>query len=73
MQVGNMGILTLENVKQAIKRQKAEGHIYCELLMAHPELRDGLTQEGIPQIHIDQLNTRYFINNTVHSKSTSPN
>ena len=48
MQVGNTRILTLEDVKQAIKCQKAEGHLYCELLLAHPELRDGQTQEGIP-------------------------
>lgn len=62
MQVGNMLVHTIEDVKQAIKRLKAEGHLYCDLLMAQTELRDGLTQEGIPQIHIDQLNTRYFIN-----------
>ena len=34
----------------------------CDLLMAHAELRDGLTQDGIPQVNIDQLNTRFLIN-----------
>ena len=32
----------------------------CELLFSTPELRDGLTAEGIPQISLDQLNPRHF-------------
>ena len=62
MHVGTMPIHTIADVQQAMKCQKAEGHLHCELLMAHPELRDGLIQEGIPQIHIDHLNSRYIIN-----------
>jgi hypothetical protein len=30
--------------------------------MAHPEVKGGLPSKGIPQLHIDQLNTRYIMN-----------
>jgi hypothetical protein len=30
--------------------------------LAHPELKAGLTSQGIPQLHIDQLNTRFIMN-----------
>jgi hypothetical protein len=30
--------------------------------LAHPEAKGGLTSMGIPQLHIDQLNTRFIMN-----------
>jgi hypothetical protein len=30
--------------------------------MAHPEIKEGLTSQGIPQLHIDQFNPRYILN-----------
>ena len=32
------------------------------LTMAHPEVKGGLTSQGIPQLHINQLNTRFIMN-----------
>ncbi len=32
----------------------------CTLVLSSPELRDGLTNEGIPQVILDQLNPRHF-------------
>lgn len=34
----------------------------CRITLAHPELKAGLTTQGIPQLHIDQLNTRFIMN-----------
>jgi hypothetical protein len=45
----------LENLKQR-KFKKAR------ILLAHPEVKGGLTSTGIPQLHIDQLNTRFIMN-----------
>ena len=61
-QVGRMPIMTIQNVRDALARYKNSGAQYCELVFAHAELRDGLTSDGIPQVNIDQLNTRFFIN-----------
>ncbi len=62
MQVGGMPIQSIMDVRTTLERLKQEGRMYCDLLMAHAELRDGLTQDGIPQVNIDQLNTRFLIN-----------
>lgn len=34
----------------------------CRLLVSASEIRDGLTNKGIPQISLDQLNPRHFFN-----------
>ena len=33
----------------------------CSLLFSHPEIKHGLTNDGIPQINLDQLNNRLLL------------
>ncbi len=37
-------------------------HGSCRITLSSSELRDGLTNEGIPQLTLDQLNPRHFFN-----------
>jgi hypothetical protein len=62
MQVGTMSVHTIKDVRDALQGASTQGRQFCELLLAHPESHGGLTQDGIPQVNIDQLNTRFFIN-----------
>ena len=39
----------------------------CRLLVAASEIRDGLTNEGIPQVTLDQLNPRHFFKIPSHT------
>jgi hypothetical protein len=45
----------------------------CRLLVTASELRDGLTNEGIPQISLDQLNPRHFFRIPSHTGHHSNN
>lgn len=62
MQVGGMPVHLVGDVQTALKRAKLEGRLTCALILAHSELRTGLSHDGVPQVNIDQLNTRYFVN-----------
>jgi hypothetical protein len=62
MQVGGIPVHSIRDVQQALQRVKSEGRISCELLLAHAELRNSLSHDGVPQVNIDQLNPRYFVN-----------
>ncbi len=33
----------------------------CQLLFSHPEIKHGLTNDGIPQVNLDQLNNRALL------------
>ena len=57
-----MPVHNVKEVQLTLQTEKAEGVVSCTLLLAHAELRDGLTHDGIPQINVDQLNTRFFLN-----------
>lgn len=61
MQVGRIPLHSIQDVQTALKHTKADGHLYCDLTRAHAKLWDGLTQDGIPQVNIDQLNTRFLL------------
>ena len=45
----------------------------CRLLVTASELRDGLTNEGIPQVSLDQLNPRHFFRIPSHTGHYSNN
>ena len=45
----------------------------CRLLVTASELRDGLTNEGIPQVSLDQLNPRHFFRIPSHTGHHSNN
>lgn len=72
MQVGTMPIHTIKDVRDALKMASTQRRQFCPLLLAHPEIRDGLTSDGIPQVNIDQLNTRFFINNNYIATQQAP-
>lgn len=72
MQVRNSPIQTISDVRDALQRTHTRGNQFCELLLAHAELKDGLTQDGIQQINIDQLHTRFFLNENFLTKQQVP-
>jgi hypothetical protein len=55
IQVGGMDIHTVADVNEAFN---ASGLFTCTLLFSHPKVCHGLTNEGIPQVMLDQLNPR---------------
>lgn len=61
MKVGDDDVETAEQVFEVLAQAKAEGRKEVTMLMAHSELKDGLTCDGIPQISVDQLNTRLVL------------
>ena len=58
--VGDKEILTLDNAVRAFADIKTAGTKSCLLTLSHPEIQHGLTNEGIPQVNVDQLNPRYM-------------
>jgi hypothetical protein len=60
------------DVFEALACIRDEGRQDCKLLLAHPEIKDGLTNEGIPQISIDQLNARYILSAENLDRQESP-
>ena len=62
MEVNGMPVQTTQDVERALKMAKSRGDEKCSITLAHPEIKDGLTAQGIPQLHIDQFNPRYILN-----------
>ena len=61
IQVGDTRVSTLDQVKQTfrdIHSSTTPPPDNCTLLFSHPEMKHGLTNEGIPQVNLDQLNPR---------------
>jgi hypothetical protein len=54
--VDNVDIHTLADVNAAFNACLASGSHTCTLLFSHPEVHHGLTNKGIPQVTLDQLN-----------------
>jgi len=55
-QVGDTIVQTREDVKRALATLCAQNAPSCILVFSHPAIRHGLTNTGIPQVNIDQLN-----------------
>jgi hypothetical protein len=62
MEVNGMLVQTTQDVERALKMAKMRGDDKCRITLAHPEIKEGLTSQGIPQLHIDQFNPRYILN-----------
>ena len=72
LEVNGIRVKTIEDVYAALARLKEEGRDECKILLAHPEIKDGLTNEGIPQISIDELNARFILNAENLDRQDSP-
>ncbi len=57
-QVGDVTIQSLQDVQQSLTALIASGAPFCTLIFSHPEIRHGLTNDGIPQVNIDQLDPK---------------
>ena len=56
--INEIKVSTVEEVTRVLARLVADGHKFCTLLFAHPEVKHGLTNTGIPQVNLDQVNPR---------------
>ncbi len=54
--VDNVNVHTLADINAAFDACLASGSHTCTLLFSHPEVHHGLTNKGIPQVTLDQLN-----------------
>ncbi len=45
----------LQDVQQSLAALIASGAPFCTLIFSHPEIHHGLTNDGIPQVNIDQF------------------
>ncbi len=57
-QVGDVTIRLLQDVQQSLATLIASGAPFCTLIFSHSEIHHGLTNDGIPQVNIDQLNPK---------------
>ena len=75
--INDMPITSMAEVASLISHLPKTPRGTCRLLVTASELRDGLTNEGIPQITLDQLNPRHFFripsHTGHHSNSTIAN
>ena len=59
VKIGSYEVNTVEEVRQSLLRcttDPAENIADCLLTFSYPEIKHGLTNEGIPQGNLDQLN-----------------
>ena len=56
MKVNGVDVRSTADVSNALIDATRQGYSSCALLFAQPEIQHGLTNEGIPQVNIDQLN-----------------
>ena len=57
-QVGDTVVSTEEDVTRALNALLHTGVRTCQLIFSHPAVKHGLTNDGIPQVNLDQLNPR---------------
>ncbi len=57
-QVGDVTIRSLQDVQQSLVALIDSSTPFCTLIFSHPEIPHGLTNDGIPQVNIDQLNPK---------------
>jgi hypothetical protein len=62
LEVEGRPILSPQDLYNILKNLKDRDITKCRITLAHPEIKTGLTSQGIPQLHIDQLNTRFIMN-----------
>ena len=52
-------VSSVRDLEAELLRAKQNDRTSCRLLFAHSAIRDGLVEEGIPQVNVDQLNNRH--------------
>lgn len=57
LEVEGIPVQTTKDVHDVLINLKRQDFTKCRIMMAHPEVKGVLTSQGIPQLHIDQLNT----------------
>ena len=62
LEVDGRPVQSQVEVEAILKNLKARDCDFCKITLAHPEIKYGLTSQGLPQLHIDQLNTRAIMN-----------
>jgi hypothetical protein len=63
--VNGIEVHTRADVQEAIASAILQKKTNCKLLFAHPEIKHGLTNQGIPQVNMDQLNPRLLLRPSV--------
>ena len=56
--INDTPVSSVDDVKSVLRKLNHAGTKKCSLLFSHPEIKHGLTNTGIPQCNIDQLNPR---------------
>lgn len=51
----------------ALDTLNAGGMTHCTLVFSHPEMSWGLTDSGIPQVNLDQMNPRRMMSPSFYS------
>ena len=59
--IGAHDIDSLKDIHQAVAQIDHSGDKSCVLTFSHPKIQHGLTNDGIPQINIDQLNPKNLL------------
>lgn len=68
IKVGDVFIHSLADVHKAFEDLVVAKEESTTLLFSHPEIKHGLTNEGIPQVSIDQLNPRLTVGEFIEDK-----
>ena len=56
--IGDIPVSTVADVKRALLTLSEKPRPTCMLIFSHPEIKHGLSNDGIPQLNVDQLNSR---------------
>ena len=56
--IGDIEVSTVAEVKAAPLTLSQQHRPSCLLTFSHPEIKHGLANDGIPQLNVDQLNSR---------------
>ena len=62
--IGDVKVTSEMDVIRALKGCSATDADNCQLTFSHPEVSHGLTDAGIPQVNLDQLNPRHMLRPT---------
>ncbi|KAL9185818.1 hypothetical protein ACHAXT_003595 [Thalassiosira profunda] len=58
--IGDVVVTTIDDVRTALAQLATANATSCWLTFSHPEIAHGLTNDGIPQVNVDQLNPRHL-------------
>ncbi|KAL7526038.1 hypothetical protein ACHAXR_001283, partial [Thalassiosira sp. AJA248-18] len=67
VKVGDVEVKSVLDVTKTLARLVSNKCTNCILLFAHPEIKHGLTNKGIPQVNLDQLNPRLMLHEHLDS------